>query len=565
MKTKQLIILSFFLLSLPSCVDLSYNELGVRDEDWVYASPLDGVQRLVTGVYGYIPCGFLVNEQGALLSSASDEADYVDQSSNIHKYYNGGWSPITPFSYTWNNSYRAIAEANTFLEKIDKINLDDYRNNVGGTTDYELLKQKFALFPYEVRALRAYFYFELVKTYGNVPLVTKSLTADEANSLKRDSYEDVFKFIVDECDAIIEHLPVDYMKELSQEIGRTNQAFVLALKARTLLYAASPLFNPSNDQEKWRKAVVANKEVIEKCTGWGTRLESYQALWGHDSFFNNEMIFVRGAGERNDFEINNFPVGIENGKSGNCPTQTLVDAYEYKATGKSFGETWNTGTISLQKDNPFDGLDPRFEMTVVRQGDRWPSYNDNPIEVTEGGRNGSPLFNATTTGYYLKKYCDGTVNISTNNSNSKRHTWVIFRLGEFYLNYAEAMYYYTGSAEAKGEFDMSANDAINILRDRPDIQMPHFTGNDDFEARYRRERMVELAFEDHRFWDVRRWKIGNVLSSVQKMTFTNGAGGDVLMTRGTISRQWNDKFYLYPIPYTERYRNPNLEQNTGWE
>lgn len=564
MKIKQLIIVSSFLLCLPSCVDLGYNELALRNEDWVYNSPLEGVQRLVTSVYSYIPSGFVINEQGALLSAACDEADFVDQSSNIHKYYNGGWSPITPFSYTWSNGYRAITEANTFLEKIDKINLDEYKNNVGGTTDYELLKQKFALFPYEIRALRAYFYFELVKTYGDVPLVVNTLTTDEANSLKRDSYEDVFKFIVDECDAIVEYLPVNYMEELSQEMGRTNRAFVLALKARTLLYAASPLFNPSNDKDKWKKAAIANKEVIDKCQAWGIQLGSYQSLWGHDNYFNKEMIFVRGSGERNDFEINNFPVGLENGKSGNCPTQTLVDAFEYKTTGQSFGETWNSKTIYLQKDKPFEGLDPRFEMIVVKQGDKWPSYNDNPIEVTEGGRNGSPLFNATTTGYYLKKYCDGTVNISTNNSNQKRHSWIVFRLGEFYLNYAEAVYAYTGNADAKGEFGLSANEAINVLRAREDIQMPPFTGNANFEERYRRERMVELAFENHRFWDIRRWKIGNVLSAVRIMNYTH-VNGDVQMTRGNISRQWNDKFYLYPIPYTERYKNPNLAQNPGWE
>ena len=564
MKINRIIIALPFLFGFSSCADLEYNELAVRSEEWVYDTPLEGVQRLVTSIYGYLPSGFLSNEQGALLSSACDESDFVDQTSNIHKYYNGGWSAISPFPSTWNNSYSAIAEANMFLEKQDEINIEEYENNVGGTTDYELLKQKFALFPYEVRAIRAYFYFELVRTYGDVPLVTKTLTAAEANSLTRNPAEEVFQFIVDECDAIAEQLPVNYMDQLSQEIGRTNRPFVLALKARTLLYAASPLFNPSGDKEKWRLAAAASKEVIDKCAEWGITLSSYSTLWGHDSFFNSEMIFVRPSGESNDFEINNFPIGIENAKSGNCPTQTLVDAYEYKSTGKTFGETWGDGTISLQNDKPFDDLDPRFALTVVRQGDMWPSYNTDPIDVSEGGRNGSPIFNATTTGYYLKKYCDGTVNISTNSSNTKRHNWIIFRLGEFYLNYAEAMYYYTGNAESKGEFGMSANDAINVLRDRPDIQMPHFTGNDGFEDRYRRERMVELAFEDHRFWDVRRWKIGDRLASVRKMNFTKTDDGDVLMERATIARQWDDKYYLYPIPYTERYKNPNLEQNPGW-
>lgn len=155
-------------------------------------------------------------------------------------------------------------------------------------------------------------------------------------------------------------------------------------------------------------------------------------------------------------------------------------------------------------------------MTVVKNGDMWPNYNTTPIETFEGGVNGLPLVNATETGYYLKKYCDGNVNISTNDTTTTNHAWVLMRLGEFYLNFAEAMYQYYGNAEIPGEFALTANGAINTLRDRADVMMPHWSGNpSDWWERYKRERFVELAFEDHRFWDVRRWKCGSELSVVK--------------------------------------------------
>ena len=575
MKIKQLISLSLLAtVCCTSCLDLDYNEVTTNDENWVYESPIYGVQKLVTNVYAHVQNEFDTNYSGAIKASTTDEADYASSLSDIHKFYNGGWSPINPFSTIWKNAYSAIAEANIFLEKYEKISLEDYLYNASGDTDYELLKSKFEMFPYEVRYLRAYFYFELAKAYGNVPLVTKSLTNTEANNVQQTPVNDVFKYICDECDQIAEFLPITYKNELSQDIGRASRPMALALKARTQLYAASPLFNPSGDKGLWKKAAESNKLVIDKCTEWGISLDKYSSLWGTENFFNKEMIMIMGTtdakdkdgrAERNDFEKFNYPVGVENGNSGNCPTQNLVDAYEYKETGKTFGETWGN-TINLNVDKPYDGLDPRFAMTIIKHGDAWPSYNTFPIEITHGGLNAPPLYGATPTGYYLKKYCDGSVNISTNNANYKRHSWILFRLGEFYLNYAEAVYQYSGNADDKSEFGMSANEALNVLRDRVDVQMPHITGSANWETRYIRERMVELAFEDHRFWDIRRWKKGNeYFTNIKTMRLDKKEDGTVIMTRGSKTRQWNDKYYLFPIPFTEIQKNPKLKQNPGWE
>ena len=141
----------------------------------------------------------------------------------------------------------------------------------------------------------------------------------------------------------------------------------------------------------------------------------------------------------------------------------------------------------------------------------------------------------------------------------------MMRLGEFYLNFAEAMYNYYGDAEAIGEFDLNANAAINILRDRTDVQMPHWTESSaDWMERYRRERMVELAFENHRFWDIRRWRLGDDCSGIGYAKLTKQFNGTVTLTRSTSQRKWDDKYYFFPIPFSELNKNPNLHQNAGW-
>lgn len=548
-------------LGLNSCADLDYNETTVIGEEWVYENPKDGVKRMVSDVYAQMFNEFDMNYGGAIKASATDEADFSNSLSDIHKFYNGGWSAANPFPDTWQRSYRAIAEVHTYLEKISKINLEDYKYD----GDYQNLVLQFGYYPYELRFLRAYYYFELAKTYGDVPLVLKTLSNAEANNVTRTPVQEVFKFIVDECDEIAEYLPISYRNEPGSEIGRATRLACMALKARTLLYAASPLFNTDNNQERWHEAAKACKELIDRATEWGINLSTYSTLWGHDANMNTELILGVKREESNTFEMANYPVGIENGNSGNCPTQSLVDAYEYKDNGETFAKR-HPGTINVTDESPYDGLDPRLALTIVKNGDTWPSNGVQAITIESynGGFNGAPKYNATTTGYYLRKYVDGNCVTTYNNASMRRHTWIVFRLAEVYLNYAEAMFNYYQDAETQGDLGMSANEAINVLRNRPDIQMPNFSGSDGFIERYRRERMVELAFEDHRFWDVRRWKIGaSVFASVQGADL-NLENGDIILSRKTIERSWDDKYNLFPIPQSEIQKNPKLTQNPGW-
>ena len=559
-------LLTLLPFVIAGCIDLNYNEISVSDEEWVYSSPLNGVEKLVTNLYAHLDYD-LWTYDGAVYSSATDESDYSLSLSSIKNFYNGSWSSINPMSEYWDNGYATIAEANRFIEKIKDISIDEYLNNTeaSGDLSYDSIKAKFELFPYEVRFIRAYMYFNLVRAYGDVPLVTKVLSDEEANSVTRTSYDEVFKFIVSECDAIAEYLPISFTTELSEQTGRATRLSVMALKAKALLYYASPLFNTASDAGRWDKAALACKQVIDCAKSWGFKLDSYSNIWGENNYTSPEIIMYRPLGTSKTFETNNFPVGVENGNGGNCPTQTLVDAYEYKASGKSFGEVWSAAEINITQDKPYDGLDPRFELTVAKNGDVWPSYTKAPLEIYYGGANGAPIYGATTTGYYLKKYCDNAVVITTNNSVSKKHSWIVFRLGEFYLDFAEAAYNYLGSAESQGEYGLSANEAINVLRNRDDIKMPAFSGEEGFVERYRRERMVELAFEGSRFWDIRRWGIGQEVSAnVQGAELSKDDNGNIILKRTRIARNWENKYNLFPIPYSELQINDNLTQNPEW-
>ncbi len=560
MKLKNILFGLACMSFMASCADLDYREYTTYDKSYVFTD-FGRTGAVVTNIYSYLDSDLPADGS---LCSACDESEYAWSWSTVLGYTDGRWSSTNAYS-RW--SFEGIRKANFFLEESVNADFSELRFD----KNYEAEMKRFNRYQYEVRFLRAYFYFNLARAYGDVPLITKVLTEEEANQVSRTPVAEVFDFIVKECDDIADELPVDYTKlendaanGTSPETGRITKQAVLALKARTLLYWASPLFNEDNDPTLWQRAAQASKDVLDFCDANNIQLGKYSEIWGTENYKAKEMIFVRRIGDTNSPETTNFPVGMENGNSGNCPSQTLVDAYEMQATGKA----WNEEGSGYDANNPYSGRDPRLGMTIAVNGDKWPDTNPNPLETYIGGRNALPIAGATPTGYYLKKYLDSTTDISSSTgSGGKRHSWVTFRLGEFYLNYAEAVFNYLGSADATDAvFTMSPVEAVNKVRNREDVKMPDFPSGmsaDEFIQKYRRERMVELAFEGHRFWDVRRWKDGDSQKNIVEMQITKN-GDNYTYKRVTKSRYWNDKMYLFPIPDSEMRKNPNLTQNPGW-
>lgn len=555
MKLKNICFGIVCTVALVGCTDkMDYHEYTNYGKEYVF-SDFGRTAAFVNNIYSYLDYDLLGTTS---LASACDEAEMALNYSNVLDYTNGNWTALNPKSQ-W-NYYTPIRAANYFLENGLNLEFSDLILN----QDYEAQMKRYGRYQYEVRLLRAYYYFLLVRAHGDVPFTTKVLTEAEANSLERTPASQVFDFIISECDAVAPQLPVDYSKldndaagGTNPEAGRVTRGAALALKARASLYCASKLFNDSENRDLYKRAATASLDVINYCGENNITLGKYTDLWGADNWKASEMIFVRRVGDTDDPERTNFPIGMENAKSGNCPTQTLVDAYEMKNGGEP-----------NQKD-PYTGRDPRFAMTIAVNGDKWPNTNPNPLEIYTGGRDAAPVPYATPTGYYVKKYVDGATDISASTSSGgKRHSWITFRLGEFLLNYAEATFKYFGSADIKdAELTMTAREAVNKVRKRTGVDMPDFPegmSSSDFWSRYKNERMVELAFEGHRFWDVRRWKEGG-FTSIGRMLITKNSDDSFTYTRSIKALVWDDKMYFYPIPDSEIRKNPNLKQNPGWD
>lgn len=577
MKAKQILFGFLTVIGTASCSEeMEYKEYNIYDKDYITQNFVN-IGGFMTNLYNNVDYDFGNFSSGAMLASASDESEYSILGNGIEDFYNGAWSPSNAkesIPTGWTKMYQGISTVNYYLQDFLNETFPELEEN----TDYGAQLYRYNNYKYEARFMRAYYYFNLVRQYGDVPLVDKVLSAEEINQISRTPADSVFKFIITECDAIKDLIIANY-SDLgayalsSEESGRADRLAVLALRARAALYWASPLFNPEGKKERYYDAALYTKELLEACEERGKGLTAnYADLWSANSY-NTQSIFKEIIFGRRYYsssvgdhlvESYNYPVGIEGGNGGNCPTQNLVDAYDM-TNGKSIDDP----TSGYDPANPYVGRDPRLAATVAINGSVWPSYQKEVLQTYQGGKNGQPLTGATTTGYYLKKYCNGSISLASGSTfQNAYHTWLTFRMGEFYLNYAEAVFKYLGSADATDAvFTMSAREAASKTRVRAGL--PEFDlgiDNDTFWARYQKERMVELAFEGHRFWDVRRWKEADkYFTGITRMVLElNPVDGTIAYTKEEVLRQWDDKMYLFPIPQTEILKNPNLKQNTGW-
>lgn len=547
---RNILYILLSLIGLAGCEFLDYKETSYFDDSEQIFSNFNRTKNFLSNIYSYLPSNS-TDIDGAMRASATDEAEHVWDYSNVQKMNDGRWNPNNPVDANWGTYYKAIRAANLFLKEVEGRIFEDYMY----TDDYDVMMQQFRIYPYEARFLRAFYYFELAKRYGDIPLLGDSiLTRETANKVEKTSFNNVMDFVVSECAAIEDSLPVSYSGMPAEETGRVTKGAAMALKARAALYAASPLHNTTNDINKWREAASAAFDVIE--------LNQYSLEPNYSNVVNKrpsgELILERREGLTNYFERANFPMGYEGGNTGTCPTQNLVDAYEMQADGLPIDES-----LAYDPANPYAGRDPRLSKTILLNNSMWKGSR---LEAWEGGANGPQLPGGTRTGYYLKKYVKEDVNLDPNSVNQKEHVWVLFRLGEVYLNYAEAMNEAFGPETIDGDLTMTAREAVNVIRSR--AGMPDFPAGmtqDEFRGKLRNERRVELAFEDHRFWDVRRWKIGAVTKDIYGMKITKEADDSFTYEKVLVeNRVWDDKMYLYPIPQEEVFKNDNLTQNTGW-
>ena len=368
--------------------------------------------------------------------------------------------------------------------------------------------------------------------------------------------KDVVDFITKECDEAANDLELTPWRNVNDALGHATKGAALALKSRTLLYAASPLYvafgdineaNKPSDAALWKVAADAAKAVID--LNQYQLADNYGDLFKND-FKNKEYIFVRRYTANTNLERSNFPVSF-GGEGGTCPSQNLVDDYEM-LDGTPFD--WNRPARAAQ---PFVNRDKRLEATILTN---MASFKNKKVETFPGGADASPIPNATKTGYYLRKFLNEDVNIQTGGSSSG-HVVPLFRLAEIYLNYAEAL----------NEYDPTNPDIavyLNKIRNRASLpNVPSGLSQEQMRKVIQHERRIELAFEEHRFWDVRRWKIasstlGAPVKGIQ--IARKPTGGFTYQPVEVEQRVFQPKMYWYPIPQSELLKLTKWEQNNGW-
>jgi hypothetical protein len=444
----------------------------------------------------------------------------------------------------WNKMYASIRSSNIFFTNIEKLSgADEAVNTMKG----------------EVHFLRALAYFELLKRFGGVPLIAKVYDVnDRSFDEKRASWTETKDFILTDIAEALKTLPAVYPNDPDK--GRATAGAALALKSRLLLYAASPYFNKTNDRKLWEDAKLAAKAVID-FTGVKYALYGNAANGTYNKtfldFFNPEIILGRvysglvKADRYNTVSRDLSPNGY-NGYSAYNVVQQMVDDFEM-ADGTKF--SWSNPE---QAKNPYLNREPRFYETILANNQQ---FKGRLTGFFEGGDDSpqSPYspWNASKTRYCVRKMVDETHDWNVQDYDATQ--WAVFRLSEIYLNYAEA-------CSALGE-DGEALTYLNKIRtEKAGLPVASGAGTALME-KIRHERRIELCFEGHRYFDIRRWGIAEVGSEDAKGVIikkqSNGTFTYEIMT--VQERTWVPSFYYYPIPRSEIQKNPAIIQNPDYK
>lgn len=553
MKTKSIILtMAAAALLASSCDKYLDTGLDINNTSETVATSRSSLWSFANAFYTPIIYGYSVIDSN-IFASASDEAQQTSASSNVI-YFNKGIvnASVNPLWTYYNNCYEGIRAANFFLDYVEdgkgmallELNRNLITDAVGYARDVASLNHYIA----EAHVARAYYYSELIKMFGGVPIVEKTQEQSGGEKVARSSYDRCVDYIVSEIDAWKDKLAENWNDDNTRE-GRFTLGAALAIKARTLLYAASPLHNPSCDWDKWNKAAQAAADVIN--LGTYSLDPDYGAYFrGGNSLSSAESIYIVRRAASNTMETNNYPIATSGGKSGVCPTENLVSAYEW------------TGTPD--ESDPYANRDPRLAASIVVNGSSW---NGRVIAQAAGETDDMARANASRTGYYLKKFLTDDLNLTQ--GATAQHNWVAYRYGEVLLNYAEAVNEAYGPSSTPAGFPMSAKQALQMVRNRAGASLPAVTAStvDSFRDAVKHERRVELAFEDHRYWDLLRWKDAmTVLNQpVNGVKITRSGAVYTYTVRKVADRTFNERNYYLPFLRSEIENSAGtLEQNPGY-
>lgn len=533
------------LMGLSSCQDLDLSNPSTISPDDVW-DDTSLIEMYVNNLYNALP-GWDYCTWNNITDEARDNFSWASPNAIIKGQWNESNNPMD----CWGN-YTSIRTCNEFLSQIGDATVPD---DVKARTSAE------------ARFIRAILYFNLVKSYGGVPLITEPQGLEDDLEVPRASMDECFRFIIDETEEIADNLP------LNAERGKITKGAALALRARALLFYASPLYNESGDNTRWQAAANAAKEVIN--LGKYSLYPDLKNLWLDKSATHPEIILERQYGMPNVYhgwDCLVKPLDLANGDAGHCsPVQDLVDAFPMR-NGKLIHEEGS----GYDPANPYEGRDDRFYADIaynqaVISGMQGGELNHNyQLQIYVGGNDydnpqGNPQWQVYTTytGYFCVKAVDPN-NDTYGYWYGSTQPWIEMRYAEVLLNFAEAQNEATGPTE-----EIYA--ALDELRHRAGIteNLPRNYTKDSLRELIYNERYVELCFEYKRYWDIRRWKRAMTMLNRQcyGVVITKHDDGSFTYDYQPVDNEptvFEEKMYFMPIPISELSKNRKLTQNPGW-
>jgi hypothetical protein len=565
-------IIGIFIIVSIAIVSCKKNILDIEPQDRIAENAVWADENLIRAyqneLYNAIPHGFYIHMYSKFTDEAYNSAPCCG--ADVFKLNNftpdniggaGGGDQWGGYMYYWNRGFQYIRKINVFLEKMaaaDAVQFADKKRLVA-----------------EAKFLRAFIYFNLIERFGGAPIVEQSYDLEDVGSVSftRNTFDECVAFIQKDIGEAMPDLPVSYPSN-NVDYGRATKDAAYALTSRVLLYAASPLFNPTNDKQKWQKASDAAAVFTENGDRGYSLYPDYQKLFNQPSgAAQSEYIFARTFSSTNGHQAPPNNLGRRYGAYGgwwasNGPSQNLVDDYDMKNGEPAFNWSGNSQTVNAASGydatHPYRNRDPRFDASIIHDSsifhgdlfEMWVSRNSDKYG-TDSWKQSS---DNPRSGYQLKKFMpeDQPINFQT----TYTIPWPHFRLAEMYLNYAEAQFELGNEAKCR--------EYISKVRAR--VGMPAIQATVTGAALRQRlynERRIELAFESHRFFDIRRWKIANVIENrpirgMDVFKDLNTGATTYSPVQLLVKNPYQDKLNLLPVETSEVRRNSPALQTPGW-
>ncbi len=594
MKLKNIIILGTATIALTACNDLFEPAL----ENNLELNQMNNDPQFARGI---IDNAFLLLPYDANPSTdvATDDAVSNDASNDYKKMAIGQWaSDMNPVNQ-WNSRYHAIQYCNLFLEGCDNV-LWDYSSESLNQMHKDLYKGQ----AYALRGLQLYY---LLRAHagmvgGQLMGVPIHLVSEDSNSdfnQPRNTFKECVDQIMSDFDEALKYLPAEYgdvdaagvpakYKQLGADDAQYNRAFgnlqrgkidgkmIAAFKAQVALLAASPAYAAAGAMTYEQAAQYAAASLKNIGGVAGMQQDGWKWFSNKDYIKNYkftdpdpaEICWRGNVGESHNMEADNYPPSLYgNGRIN--PTQNLVDAFPM-----ANGYPISASASGYNPNDPYTGRDPRLKEYILVNGEKQGSsstvINTAADATTLDGIN-RENGKSTVTGYYLRKLLRDDVNLNPSSTTDQKHFGARIRYTEIFLDYAEAANEAQGPKAHVGGADYSAYDVIKAIRKRAGVggdNDPYLEecaqSQDKMRQLIRNERRLELCFENHRFWDLRRWK-ANLNETARGINITTSTTGALVYKPIDVEQRNYQDYMIYgPIPYAELIKFSNLVQNDGW-